>query len=461
MKGKKRMKKTSIWLTVIFLAVSIVFIGTACKTATTETTTAAETTAAATTAAAETTVAATTTAEKVTINYIHHTQPPFDDIFLKLADEFMKQNPNVEVKIQFYSYADLPTKVKAILATGEGIDCFSISSNEAPWFMANGAVAEVMPSAFGKQTMQEVADLWQKGAFETCSAIYNGKYYGVPHATSIWSGWMNTAYMKEAGLDPAKDIPTTWDQFVDVCKKMTVKKGGAITRNGFATNLKEPMFPFWMITTMMEQKGLDWSTDQGILASLDKPEAVEAFKTFTDFAGVDGIWDPGLFTDDRQGFGDGNTATFLSAGAWYWGVEKGMSVKTEDILPYVYPRFADGKDIGGSSYGVTDLVAAQSKNQEIAWKLISYIESKPEEFIAQAEYCPRTSLDPALVEKNIPNSDVFINEIPKGTVLLASPNYSQIQDAVATAASSVISQGMSVEDAIAQLKTEVGQIVSK
>ncbi len=42
---------------------------------------------------------------------------------------------------------------------------------------------------------------------------------------------------------------------------------------------------------------------------------------------------------------------FLTGGTWYWGVLDTYSVKRTDVEPFPYPRFADGKDIGGVGYG--------------------------------------------------------------------------------------------------------------
>lgn len=454
---KKLIILSTVLVLVLFLVVTFSIVG--CKATTA--TAASETTAAAsetTASAAETTAAET---QKVKITYVRWTQPPYDDMYLQFAKDFMAKNPNVEIEILFYPDPDMPGKVRTAIASGGALDCFSINSFESAWFMANNTVEEIMPSAFGKQSVQEVVDMWEPGSLKTTGGFYNDKYYGIPEELSNYGAWINTAYMKEAGLDPVKDIPTTWDEFVNVAKKMTVKKGGTITRNGFATNLKASVFPFLILSTLMEQKGLDWSTEQGLLSSLDKPEAVEALKTLTGWATTDGIWDPGLFNDEREGFGNGLTATFLTGGSWYWGVAKQYSVKPEDIIPFKYPRFADGKDIGGTAYGYSSMVTKQSKNKEWAWKWVDYMASFPDVIIAGGLYQPRKTLDPALVTANIPNSDVFVNELPKGTVVIASTKYNEVKDAVGAAIDRVISQGMSNEDSIKQLKDDVTQILAK
>ncbi|MCP4398758.1 MAG: extracellular solute-binding protein [bacterium] len=289
--------------------------------------------------------------------------------------------------------------------------------------------------------------------------FYNGKYYGIPHEMSNYVAWINTAYMKEAGLDPEKDIPKTWEEFVEVGKKMTKRDGEVITRNGFAINVKAAVFPFLILHSLMEQKGLDWSSEAGFLASLDTPEAVDALTTFTNWATTDGIFDPGLFENEREGFGNGLCATFLTGGTWYWGVLDQYSVPREDVAPMRYPRFKDGQDIGGVVYGYSVFVAKQAKNTEWAWKWLDFLESRPEAYIAHGYFQPRKSLDPALADKYIPNNDVFGVERSTGAAIIASAKLNELQDAVGAAASRVIFEGMAPEESLQVLKDDVEMIL--
>jgi len=398
-------------------------------------------------------------AEKVRIVHIHWTQPPYDEINAGSAKSFMAKYPNVEVKLLMYADADMPTKVRIALAAGGECDTFAMPNIQSPWFMANETVEEIMPSAFGKQTVQEVIDMWEKDAVKKTGGFYNGVYYGIPHEMSNYAAWINIAHMKEAGLNPETDIPKTWEEFVDVCKKMTKDEGGVRVRNGFAINLKAPVFPFLILHSLMEQKGLDWGTEDGLLASLDTKEAVEALTTFTDWAIKDDIFDPGLFDNEREGFGNGLCSTFLTGGTWYWGVLDQYTVPREDVTPFQYPRYKDGKDIGGVVYGYCAFVTKQARNKEWAWKWLDYLERQPEAYIVHGYYQPRKTLDLALADKYIPSNDVFGAERRTGAVMLASPKWNEFQDAVGEAVSSVIFRGISNEEALRRLKQEVKSIL--
>jgi len=397
--------------------------------------------------------------EKIEIIHYHWSQPPYDEINANAAKTFMEKYPNVKVEIMFFADPDMPTKVRTALLGGGGMDTFAMPNMQSAWFMANGLCTEIIPSAFGKETIEEVVDMWEEGSLQKCGGFYDGKYYGIPFEMSSYVAWINKAHMKEAGLDPETNIPKTWSEFVDVCKKMTVWRNDVIVRNGFAINLKASAFPFLVLHSFMEQKGLDWTTEQGLLASLETPEALEAFSTFTNFAVKDGIFNPGLFDDEREGFGNGLCSTFLTGGSWYWGVLDHYTVSREDVTPFPYPRFEDGQDVGGPVYGYCVFVAEQCKNKEWAWKWLDHLASQPEAFIAHGYYQPRKTLDPALAYKYIPNNDVFDAERRKGATVIASPSYSEIQDAVGEAIRRVVFAGVSNEESLKMLKEELKGII--
>ena len=83
----------------------------------------------------------------IEISHIHWKQPPFHDIVMKTAKDFMAKHPNVKVKIQLYADADMPTKVRTALTAGGDVDTFAMPNMQSPWFMANDSVAEIMQSA--------------------------------------------------------------------------------------------------------------------------------------------------------------------------------------------------------------------------------------------------------------------------------------------------------------------------
>ena len=406
-------------------------------------------------------------ASKKVIYHYHWTETIYDVINTNAVKMFMAKNPDVEVKMVLLPDGNRRDIIRTVLAANGAIDSFALNNGESAEFLSAGQAVPLIPAAFGKKTIDEVVNMWNPGAIATCGGTWDGQYYGIPFELSNYVGWINTADMKEAGLNPAKDKPKTWDDFVAVAKKLMKVQGGTTVRNGFMCNSKEGVFNFLVLLNMMEQLGLDWGNEKGLVASMDQHDTlVRAVKTYTDFVTVDKIWDPALSDNDRSGFGTNKTGIFLTGGTWYWGVLDQYSVKRKDVEPFPYPRFADGKDIGGVGYGYCLYVSKLAKDPALSFRFLDALASQPNEFIKQGYHQPRKTLsngkqalDPTLAKKYIPFYDqVFKGELSKTAVWLSSTKGGQVTDSVWQAISKVIYEGGSVDDAVTQMQSDIKAI---
>jgi ABC-type glycerol-3-phosphate transport system substrate-binding protein len=405
-------------------------------------------------------------AKKKIIHY-HWTETLYDPINKKAADMFMAKHPDVEVVILFLPDSDRRNIIRTVLAGNGSIDSFALNNGESAEFLGAGQMIPIIPKAFGKSNIQDVVNMWTPGAIETCGGTWEGQYYGIPFELSDYVAWINIAFMREAGLNPATGKPKSWSDFVTVGKKLTKVQGGTVVRNGFMCNSKAGVFNYLVLLNMMEQLGLDWGTEKGLLASMDNTQAlVRGLRTYTDFVVKDKIWDPALDDNDREGFGNGKSAMFLTGGTWYWGVLDTYSVPRKDVNPFPYPRFPDGKDIGGVGYGYCLYVSRLAKDPELTFEFLDTMASQPNEFIKQGYHQPRVklsngaqALDPSLAAKYIPfYNEVFKGELAKTAVWLSSTKGAQVETAVWDAVSRVIYEGGSVEDSVAQFQSDIRAI---
>ncbi|HUI71855.1 MAG TPA: extracellular solute-binding protein [Spirochaetia bacterium] len=406
-------------------------------------------------------------AEKQVLFHYHWTETVYDGINQNAVKQFEKDNPNVEVKMVLLPDGDRANVIRTVLAAKGSIDTFALNNGESAEFLSAGQAVPIIPAAFGKSSIDEVVRMWTPGAIATCGGVWKGQYYGIPFELSNYVGWINVADMKEAGLNPATDKPKTWDQFVSVAQKLIKMQGNTRVRNGFMCNSKEGVFNFLVLTAMMEQLGLDWGSEQGLVASMDNTEALtRGLKTYTDLVVASKVWDPALDDNDREGFGNNKSGMFLTGGTWYWGVLDTYSVKRKDVEPFPYPRFADGKDIGGVGYGYCLYVSKLAKDPTLAFKFLDAMASQPNEFIKQGYHQPRVTLsngqqalDPTLARKYIPYYDqVFRGELAKTAVWLSSTKGAQVTSAVWDAISKVIYQGTSVDDAVSGMQNDIKAI---
>ena len=408
-------------------------------------------------------------AEEVTITHYHWTETTYDKINQQAVDIFQAKHPNVTIQMLLLPDSDRAAKIRTALAANGDIDSFALNNGESAEFLQTGQAIEIDPKGFGKNSVQEVVDMWTPGAINAAGGFWGGKYYGIPFELSDYVGWINIADMAAAGLDPKTDIPKTWADFAVVGKALIAESGGVRTRNGYMNNSKEGVFNFLVLLAMMEQLGLDWGTEPGMVASMDNTSAlIRGLKTYTDLVTSSGIWDPAVSDNDREGFGNNKTSMFLTGGTWYWGVLDTYSVPREDVQPFPYPRFADGKDIGGVGYGYCVYVSRLAKNPTLTWEWLDTLASQPNEFLKLGYNQPRLTLsdgsqgqDPAIAKESIPYYDeVFKGELAKPAVWLSSTKGAEIQDAVWQAISSVIYQNGKVEDSVSTLQSDIRSILN-
>jgi multiple sugar transport system substrate-binding protein len=199
--------------------------GTAAAATTAAATTAASTTAAATTAAAGSTADFVTSKSGYKGNLDYWAlgyAPGGGNVFSKSSDTavaaFTKANPDIKVTITGYTPDNAGfAKIVNAVQSGSGVDVFRIPNDSLPNMIRDGAIAAIDPYI----TAEDKADILPN-LFDLVTV--NGKLYAWPLWVPPVAMYMNLDVFKEKGVDlPPKDW--TYDQFVEVAKKLTFSRG--------------------------------------------------------------------------------------------------------------------------------------------------------------------------------------------------------------------------------------------
>lgn len=396
--------------------------------------------------------------EPVTLNItIEQSSGECNEIYNAIVEEFMELYPNVTIKQQVYKGDELGTKIRTAITAGEPLDGFMMICSDVVWFAENEVLAEIDPSIFG-MTIEEYVNQWLPASFETSNALYNGKYVGIPFCVSNFAGFINTAHMKAAGLDPESDIPTTWTEAREVAKKMTIVEDGVTVQDGFYQFIGS-VEDVYILSSMFQQKGLDWLSLEGMIAGCDTPEAVEVLKMYTDVVLVDKSMDPATFDPQFSPLADGTASMFFWGGPWMFGLIEAGGGNPDDYRAIKYPRFADGLDKGGETDGYGLFITETSENKEWTLKFFDFWTSRPELFVDVGLYLPRADFDAdAAFGDTVPNWEVFVEEFPKATPFIADTRSAEIIDAIIKTETRVIYEGITAEESIAMLKADLETI---
>ena len=138
------------------------------------------------------------------------TQGPRMEVIQQTADQFMKDNPGVKIKIETFSWGDFYTKWTTGLASGNVPDM----STALP-----GHVVEMM-DADALEPVDDLIDDIGRNKFSK-TALSEGKKDGTCYSLPLYSHaqvmWYRKDLLQKAGLS----VPKTWDEFAEAAKTLT------------------------------------------------------------------------------------------------------------------------------------------------------------------------------------------------------------------------------------------------
>ena len=186
--------------------------------------------------------------------YWSHTHDPAVGVNDKIINDFMNENPNIEVVYDHVPHANYEQKIMTAFAGKEGPDLFWAGDWMVPQYIENKMIAPVDPSAFGVSSQKEFLDLFNPGSLD--GFMVDGKVYtgGISEYNSF-SLIYNKKHMDEIGVKLSKDTPVTWNRLADITSKLTKKTGSKITRIGFSWPYTSGIWNVLVLEPMLRQAG--------------------------------------------------------------------------------------------------------------------------------------------------------------------------------------------------------------
>ncbi|MCX8128677.1 MAG: extracellular solute-binding protein [Clostridia bacterium] len=297
--------------------------------------------------------------QKVTIEFF---QPKREavDTFNAIIKKFNEKYPDIQVK-QNTAANDVQV-MQARVASNDFPDIYLRwpTSEEYKSYVKNGFIMDVTNEEFVKNSIPEIQKLFE----------FDGKMYGVPIS-------MNAAgviYNKKIFADAGVQVPTTWDEFINVCE--TLKSKNIIP---IELTLKDA----WTITTFnQELMGQMVSKDyfdkvikgEATLAdSKEWKELSEKTLKLCEYAQPDAKgagYDQGV-----QEFANGKAAMMLQG---LWVVPSVKKAKADiDLGSFALPATNnpdDVKVVSGIDVGLN--IAAKTKNPEACKTFVAFVASQ-------------------------------------------------------------------------------------
>ncbi len=399
----------------------------------------------------------------VTIVFWTHEDAARQKLEDKWLDEFRAAHPNVTIEVARYGAEGLRQNMQTAYAAGNGPTVWNLPIENSHEYIEKGLVAPVDYSVVG---FKDAADMKAQYADGMIEAVFqDGNYYGIPLELTNWCIYLDREVFRLAGLDPDKDYPKTWEDMVEVSKKIVLREGDIIKRRGFDFRYSYSLTYF---VPMVEQLGGALDPKEGCVNEEAWVKALTFMKN----------WGPSgenlgnsTLTAPRKLFNKHN----LDIAMANTGLYQESRIKSENpkffesgewmVVPY--PVFKDAvKDVAGCYYGHYYHVNAEATaaQQYWGWELIKYFLLTPghaELYLTNVGLIqPLKTLMNGDVYKGMPYSDVFSHDFARAHIVYNGKNSASIQTQIDTAINNVMLQGVDPAEAYKTLQANVLELLN-
>jgi multiple sugar transport system substrate-binding protein len=400
---------------------------------------------------------------KVTLTFWGHNYEPLDKLTKVLIAEYQAKNPHVTIQFEVVPNDVQITKILAGIAGGQAPDIYDIRDTDLKVFTSRNALAEVDYAALGYKNMAALEKDWVPNSLNTFKD--GGKLYGEIQSVNSWPLFINNRIFREAGLDPAKDYPKTWEQLGEIGAKLSIYKNGVWERQGFNWLLQHSGLGMIMYPPIVYQLGgsILIDDDRGNKSALTKPEAVKALQLMKDILYKYKAGGPGIAintpADPNADFNQEKTAMWISGPFAVSTLAKYPDLyKNFTVVPL--PQARDAKRHVVTSTSWAWVVNSKSKHIGEAWKFVDYMTAQaPRQLSNVGQIIPRLGWEQTPEAKAFPFLSTFLSELQYGRSRLQHPKGAEINAEVFKAIQRVILNDGNPEEALKAASIEIDKIL--
>jgi|GEM_PF-5458363 len=402
---------------------------------------------------------------------VWHIWPPegaSGKIYEQYAAEFEAANPGVEVELVVTPHSNYFQRLTAAIAAGEGPDVFALTYRRLLDFEENGVLAPIDASAAGSMGFASLAGFrtaWAPGSLESYQV--GDTLYGVPLQFNIYAWIINAKHFREAGLDPVRDAPKTWDEVHAVAEKLVQKDAnGRITRQ--ALSFPFPHSAAWYLLelepVLRELGGSILNEDQ--TAALINSEAgiktMEVIKQRFDLGVSDKDIAAGL-DYYNEGFPTGKFSMTIGGN---WGIPHWLknfegTVEEDEFLAIPTPTFAGGST-ATSTTGWAWTVFNGSDQKDLAWKMADFLTSQPARHLEQTgDIIPRAGWSETEAAKSIPQAAFWEDMLQHSQPLAKMRNYTEISEILKKSMEDILLTGKDIKRTLDRAKVDIDAVLQR
>ncbi|WP_135257357.1 extracellular solute-binding protein [Thermus caldilimi] len=305
-------------------------------------------------------------AQGVTITYWQYEFRSKVEAINELIRRFEAQNPGIKVVHQTFPYDAFQQKVAAAIPAGQGPDVVNLYYGWAPTWVKAGYLVP-LPEDWTRRLDQDFVAMAQ-------AAKVGGKLYGVPTAVRSLALFYNKDLFRQAGI---AGPPKTWEEFIAVGQKLTVKQGGRFTQIGYGI-APDGQDHHLVREVLVRQFGGRPYSDDGKRVLYQGEAGLKALSFYTDWVRKHEIGVPGFFPGNngyRDGFIAGRIAMIIDGSFAIGTIQQGARFNW-GVAELPLERPGGRKANFGSfwMHGLTPL--ATGPKREAALRFLAFITSE-------------------------------------------------------------------------------------
>jgi ABC-type glycerol-3-phosphate transport system substrate-binding protein len=324
-----------------------------------------------------------------------------------MVNAFMAANPDVKVELEPVASGDKANKFITQARGGNPPDVVKVQTTDLPSFQSMGAVLNLDPY------IDKVGGQSYKDGFNDFlgkAVTFDGSWYAVPHEGDAFVLYVNTRLWEAAGLD-VKSPPKTFDELKAANQKLTDAGAG---HYAFGMLADPSIAAVWM-QSWFTANGADYFNADYTDTTIDSPQAIEAFKFYTDMFTKDKVVPPGatqvdyaaqvtLFAQEKVAYIQGPLAT------------KGNILSANPELKSVLQAIPFPGTKATAGRGSVFAISQASKHADAAWRFIQFMTSEEN----QLAYYNQATMMPTL-KSALAKIDVSADPIAKMIIQEAIP----------------------------------------
>ena len=314
------------------------------------------------------------TGENTEITFWHSMGGKGGEAINSLVEEFNNSQDEITVVSEYQgSYDDSINKLKSSALSNSGPDVMQLYDIGTKWMIDS---EYAIP-------MQDMID---KNGYDTASLEKNildyytidGKLYSMPFNSSTPILFYNKTAFVEAGLTE-DDIPTNFNEIIDVANKLAIKDGNQVSRYGYAMQIYGWFFEQFLIKQELdyanEGNGREGDATEVVFDNNDGAlNIVEGWKSLVNSGVVGNFGRDGQNTLDA--FSSGNAAMIVASTANLGDLKSKIGDSFElgtAYFPAVLEGDEGGVSVGGASLWIMD--KGDDEKEDAAFEFIKFMVS--------------------------------------------------------------------------------------